>query len=66
MIEFLEFLTLGILEFAIKLIVHQVHFSFQFRFKFENFPMLVFYANHFKSLNKSKVTLLVTEISNKD
>ena len=44
-IGFLEFLALGIHEFALKLILHQVHFSFHFRLDFRVLPMPVFYEN---------------------
>ena len=64
-IGFLEFLALGIHEFTFRLIFHQVNFGFQFRVGFEISHMLIIYANCFKNLNKSKVTLLVTEVSRK-
>ena len=59
-IGFFEFLTLRIHKFTLKIFFYLVDFCFQFRLGFENFPMLVFYTNRFKGLNKSKVTLLVT------
>jgi len=65
-IGFLEFLTLGIYKFTFRLIFHQVDFGFQFRLGFEILPILVFNVNLFKGLNKGKITLLMTEISNKD
>ena len=58
MIGFLEFLSLGIRKFSLRLILHQVDFGFQFRLEFATLPMLILYANHFKGLNKSNVTLL--------
>ena len=61
----LEHLALGIHKFTLRLIFHQVDLDFQFRLGFEILPMLVFYANLFKGLNKGKVTLLVTEVSSK-
>ena len=64
-IGFLEFLALGVQNFTLRLIFHQVDFGFQFRLGFEILPMLVFYANHFKGLNKDKVIFLVTEVSRK-
>ena len=64
-IEFLKFLSLGIHKFTLRLIFHQVDFDFQFRLGLEILHMLVFYANRFKGLNKSKVTLFVTEVSSK-
>jgi len=65
-IGFLEFLALEIHKFTLRLIFHQVDFGFQFGLGFEILPMLVFYVNHFKCLNKSKITLFVTEDSSKD
>jgi len=65
-IGFLEFRALGIHKFTLRLILNQVYFGFQFRLWFEILPMLVFYANGFKGLNKGNVTLLVTEVSSKD
>ena len=64
-IGFLEFLSLETHKFTLRLIFHQVDFDFQFRLGFEIFPMLFFYENCFKGLNKGKFTLLVTEVSNK-
>ena len=63
LIGFLEFFALRIHKFALRIILHQVDFGFQFRLEFEILPMLVFYTNRFKGLNKYKVTLLVTKVS---
>ena len=64
-IGFLELLSLGIHKFTLRLIFYQVDFGFHSKLGFEIFPMLVLCANRFKGLNKSKVTLLVTEVSRK-
>ena len=64
-IGFLEFLTLRIHKFMLRLIFHQIDFAFQFRLGFEILPILIFYANRFKGLNKGKTILLMTEVASK-
>jgi len=61
-IEFLEFLTLGIYKFTLELSSTKLTLGFKFRLGLEIFPMLVFYDNRIKGLNKSNVTLLETEV----
>ena len=57
-IGFLELLALGIHKFALSLIFLQINFGFLFRLGFEILPMLIFYVNWFKGLNKGNITFL--------